>query len=787
MTYTAPGHRAVTGLLAVTVTTALTTSLLPPVASAAPAAAAGPAAAAAEDEPLPEASFDEKYRAAVVVNAGLDNKLLGKADRDFVFGIFERAGDDDLEVRAAALAAYRNGSNEAATVFIRTGIFEAHERDNAARIERRLAREAKQRAWAALGVAPSPEQLGKDDRNFVLEVFNRASAPLPDGFPRVAAAAQVALQADQPAAYKQFIDVDVFAAVKQDQQDAVDRTKDKSEAELAELRRRDALKRAAAVLGIVATEDVLVLDNQNFVRLIANRAATGTEVDAEAEAALHDSDPDVWKHFIEVEIFAANQRDIAEERRKQAEADRQQARIIQAEAENSLVHPRLAAAAAAALAGTDADVGLFIRKTQYEVLEQTLQTTNATWQGWYVPNGAGVVTLVPQVGADQAKWKIVKGLADADCHSLESTTRPGYFLREDASAAKVAANDGSAAFKTAATWCAKKSGSGVSFESKSKPGNVLRHRGTGLWVVAQGTARDIEDLCGWAADTTWKIGGLDTPAADPAKAEDPCAPLVNHPAGGTGLVRQQVRDGSLVSYRIPDQKSRTAAQPYALTGWTSPGEMAAGSFGFSFGGGTPDRPTLGRKYRVVAVERSTGKLWLYDSRDARREIGSGGWNGMRELTVGNFHRETDGPQTPLTAVDDVVAVERSTGKLWLYPGNNDDAYRLGGRVELGRSGWNGMNNLISGNFNHDQYEDLVAVERSTGKLWLYPGTKDNKLGDRVVLGSGGWAPFSRLAAGDFTGDGKSDIVAIDGPGTTWRLYPGAAAGKLGTPVVLTLQ
>ncbi|MGW1926224.1 FG-GAP-like repeat-containing protein, partial [Streptomyces massasporeus] len=55
--------------------------------------------------------------------------------------------------------------------------------------------------------------------------------------------------------------------------------------------------------------------------------------------------------------------------------------------------------------------------------------------------------------------------------------------------------------------------------------------------------------------------------------------------------------------------------------------------------------------------------------------------------------------------DDVVAVERSTGKLWLYAG--------AGRVEIGSGGWNGMHDLATGDFNGDTKADLVAVDTST--------------------------------------------------------------------------
>ncbi|WP_314612210.1 FG-GAP-like repeat-containing protein [Streptomyces stackebrandtii] len=162
---------------------------------------------------------------------------------------------------------------------------------------------------------------------------------------------------------------------------------------------------------------------------------------------------------------------------------------------------------------------------------------------------------------------------------------------------------------------------------------------------------------------------------------------------------------------------------------------------------------------VIAREKATGKLWLHPGTGtggfgARVLIGTGGWNGMDRITAfGDL--TADGRS-------DLLAVEKTTGKLWMYPSTPTGT--LGTRVLLGTGGWNAMNALVgAGDMNGDGHPDLIAREASTAKLWLYPSTATGTLGARVLIGSGGWNRLgSFLAVGDFSGDGRADLAAISG-------------------------
>lgn len=107
------------------------------------------------------------------------------------------------------------------------------------------------------------------------------------------------------------------------------------------------------------------------------------------------------------------------------------------------------------------------------------------------------------------------------------------------------------------------------------------------------------------------------------------------------------------------------------------------------------------------------------------------------------------------------------------------------------SGWNQYNSLRAhGDFTGDGKADLIARSKTGSYVYLYKGTGTAGSGafsSRIKVRT--WAGYNAFdAVGDVTGDGKADFLARTPAGTLY-LYPGtgkatseifATAVKIGT-------
>ena len=142
----------------------------------------------------------------------------------------------------------------------------------------------------------------------------------------------------------------------------------------------------------------------------------------------------------------------------------------------------------------------------------------------------------PEVLKQDATWKVVPGLADANCYSVQSKNYPGRYLRHKSSRVVLERNDGSDLFKQDATWCGKDglSGTGISFEAKNFPGRYLRHYNAELWLARKGGPLPSDKAGSFEEDVSFNIYDPWSPGDGPTNP-NPNPDLPQPPAGGERL------------------------------------------------------------------------------------------------------------------------------------------------------------------------------------------------------------------------------------------------------------
>ncbi|MEU9673079.1 MULTISPECIES: trypsin-like serine protease [Streptomyces] len=94
------------------------------------------------------------------------------------------------------------------------------------------------------------------------------------------------------------------------------------------------------------------------------------------------------------------------------------------------------------------------------------------------------------------------------------------------------------------------------------------------------------------------------------------------------------------------------------------------------------------------------------------------------------------------------------------------------------TGWATRTQIVApGDLTSDGHPDVLSTD-SSGGFWLYPGKGNGTFASRIKIGGGGLNYNMVRGSGDFTGDGKADIIAR-GSGGKLYLFPGT--GKASAP------
>ncbi|HEX2416532.1 MAG TPA: VCBS repeat-containing protein, partial [Micromonosporaceae bacterium] len=127
---------------------------------------------------------------------------------------------------------------------------------------------------------------------------------------------------------------------------------------------------------------------------------------------------------------------------------------------------------------------------------------------------------------------------------------------------------------------------------------------------------------------------------------------------------------------------------------------------------------------------------------------------------------------------DLIAKHSSTGDLHLYEGNGTGGFESGGGQVVGKDFYRFDIILSPGDFDGDGDNDLIARHRTTKDLHLYRGngTGGFQSGTGGVI-SANWSVFdSVFSVGDFTSDGRPDLIARHATTKDLHLYLGDGVG-----------
>lgn len=228
-----------------------------------------------------------------------------------------------------------------------------------------------------------------------------------------------------------------------------------------------------------------------------------------------------------------------------------------------------------------------------------------------------------------------------------------------------------------------------------------------------------------------------------------------------------MRDGSLVAfYAGPNGTLEYGRELWGDKTWGGKTEIIGGDFN---GDGVAD----------IAAIASDGSLSLYSGQangklaTAKKMWGDNSWG-----KIPNVARYRGKGWTR----DGLIAITGDQS-LYAYP-SGADGLLTGKKLEMWPDKSWKKAFLATGDFNGDGLDDIVAVS-TDGALKLYRGNAVGKFDGAVSMSAdSNWDTMQFFVAGDFTGDGKADIIAraarsiiADQPGSI-RLHEGDGKGKV---------
>jgi non-reducing end alpha-L-arabinofuranosidase len=239
--------------------------------------------------------------------------------------------------------------------------------------------------------------------------------------------------------------------------------------------------------------------------------------------------------------------------------------------------------------------------------EISLRATTACCTGDYIRNQNGAAVIAPIIASSaepdkrDATWIVRRGLAQSSCLSFESRSNPGDFLRHQNFVLRAQPFDGTALNRSDATFCPEpgKNGKGNSFRSLNYPTRHIRHYYGKVYIASDGGADPWDAAAHWSDDvsfivspplttrTTGDAGG--TTALDPRPASS--APIeygIDHTGMGTQWMLAPPHEPNVSPFLAADYNKPGNFEARRVAVMDGIARVYAQWLREGFGGGSPD-------------------------------------------------------------------------------------------------------------------------------------------------------------------------------------------------------
>jgi hypothetical protein len=666
--------------------------------------------------------------------------------------------------------------------------------------------EDKVRAAAALGLNPGIDLLVLDDQAFVLAMWRAAEA---DSF--VKAAALRAWESDETEAAYRFIVTGIFVAANDD-----------ARAEIVAEQAKALRRSVAVIVGLDPRDTALIEKNdRDFIIAVWERAEEGSHIQAAARAAFASgSTQQDWTAFLTTGARIAADQDLADA-------------LAQADAEEAA---RLRAAQLATAKRS------LLQLLLLPVTEELVNAPNRQYVLHVLAEADGVeVRLAAQAALNAADTAVEQALADfiftggaaantRDEQAAAAKELAGYRTRvttiRDAArvsgfqpnllaAADRALTDGT--LLVLQTFLLKGQDEAAALDKAWVEEHRCNRAGAVYTDNQNGAALQALDLTG---DCRADLGHQNTAGELHAwrgtgeiadnKLFTGAPSLVG--AGWTTTSVPRIITGDFNGdFRadIISQATNGQLRAWAGTGTMADNKLFTGS-GHLVGGGwtTTNIPRIltgdfngdGKTDLIGQAANGDLRAWAATGTIADNQLFTTAASGIvgRGFTVADFPRIITGDFNGDGKTDLIGQAANGQLRAWAATGDVAENKLFTGAGQLVGGGWTttAIPRIIVGDFNGDKKADLIG-QAASGELRAWAGTgviAENKLflASASGLVGGGWTTtrIPRIIAGDFTGDGRTDLIgqAANGDLRAWaatgviadnQLFTTSASGLVG--------